>query len=144
MGVAHRNCPDPDAALDMGYQGSLAGGSSHAHHLFCACVCHRKCSDPDAALEMASDAWERFAAVPAVQQLLARAQPATRAGHAAFVKAHDAVVAHPLYARAVEGASQVKMHSNPGQHICSRTAYTRTQAVCACSGEGITCDNVLP
>ena len=52
-------------------------------------------ADPDVAVTMGTDAWNRFAAHPAVAKLLSTAEPATSLGYQAFVQLHDTLVVSP-------------------------------------------------
>ncbi|KXZ49723.1 hypothetical protein GPECTOR_20g580 [Gonium pectorale] len=66
----------------------------------------RELADPDAAVKAAYEAWTQFAGIPAVAKALQAASPVTQKGFEAFVTAHDALVASPLYKRSVSlGAS---------------------------------------
>lgn len=57
----------------------------------------KELSDPDTAVQLVIDAWNTFAAVPAVAKLLASAEPLTTRGLSAFYTFHDTVVANALY-----------------------------------------------
>ncbi|KAG2488777.1 hypothetical protein HYH03_012774 [Edaphochlamys debaryana] len=66
----------------------------------------KELADPDAAVRAVYDAWQQFAAIPAVAKTLATAAPVTTKTFEAFVAAHDKLVTSPLYKRSVSlGAS---------------------------------------
>lgn len=59
-------------------------------------------SDPDKAVESVHQAWQKFAAVPAVASLLNSTEPITQRGVSFLTASHDWLVANPLYKKTVD------------------------------------------
>lgn len=65
--------------------------------LHAAIALAKEASDPDVAVVKVQDAWNSFAAIPAVSKLLSTAEPVTKFGQSSFFKAHDTLVGSPYY-----------------------------------------------
>ncbi|KAG1668317.1 hypothetical protein FOA52_011214 [Chlamydomonas sp. UWO 241] len=89
--------------------GVAAAVASAREALASGVVRARAIADPSTAAASAAAAWGSFVSTPAVARLLEAASPATKAGLARLAAAHDALVAAPLYSKAVAtGASSLE------------------------------------